>query len=235
MNYQWPINNFVHILKEDMIMVLDTNVTAGSSISKYQEIITVFPNTKDEKEIIQKEVQAIDTLAIKPVITRGDISTQAGAVVFDKQQVLALAGDTLKVGGYGQDEILRVFGYDVIFSDLAIALTPVTTTTTAASAGGSSASVVVASRNGILDDVSTVSGVGINSKLVDPTVDTGAGATSGAGTVVLTAAQSLESGVTLTFAGAGQTATITGNIQVVKAGDANRTIRFDVEKLLSIT
>ena len=66
-------------------------------------------------------------------------------------------------------------------------------------------------------------------------VDTGAGAVTGAGTLVLTAAQTLEDGATLTFAGAGQTATITGNIQVVKAGSANQSITFDVEKLLSIT
>ena len=83
--------------------------------------------------------------------------------------------------------------------------------------------------------VSTVSGVGINPKLADPTVDTGAGAVSGSGTLVLTAAQTLEDGATLTFAGAGQTATITGNIQVIKAGDASRAIRFNIDTLLSIT
>jgi len=234
-NYQWPIDNFAHVIKEGMILVPNTNITASSSIGAYKDTITIFPNTKDEEIIVKKEVQPTSTLAIKPVITRGDISTQEGAVVFDKQQVLALVGDTLKVGGYGKSEILRVYGYDVIFSDLVIALTPVTTKTTAASAGGSSASVVVASRNGILDDVSTVSGIGINSALASPLVDTGAGAVSGAGTIVLDAVQSLESGITLTFANAGQTATITGNIQVLKAGTASQTLRFDVNKLLSIT
>ena len=93
----------------------------------------------------------------------------------------------------------------------------------------------LASRNGILDDVSVVSGIGINPLVALPTVDTGAGNVSGAGTIVLTAAQSLESGVTLTFAGAGQTATITGNIEIVKAGGASNSLRFDVSKLLSIT
>ena len=235
MNYQWPINDFAHTLKEGMILVPGTDVTADSSVGIYQDTVKVLKNTKQEKTIIKKEVPAVSTLAKKPVITKGEISTQEGAVVFDKQQVLAFAGNTLKVGGYGENEIFRLYGYDVVFSDLAIALTPITTTTTAASAGGSSASVVVASRNGILDDVSTVSGIGINPKLANPTVDSGAGAVTGAGTIVLDAAQSLESGVTLTFAGAGQTATITGNIQVLKSGPANQTLRFDVNKLLSIT
>tara|TARA_R110002074_G_scaffold182468_3_gene347397 strand:+ start:3556 stop:5250 length:1695 start_codon:yes stop_codon:yes gene_type:complete len=235
MNYQWPINDFAHTLKEGMILVPGTGVTADSSVSIYQDTVKVLENTKQEKTIIKKEVPAVSTLAKKPVITKGEISTQEGAVVFDKQQVLAFAGNTLKVGGYGENEIFRLYGYNVVFSDLAIALTPITTTTTAASADGSSASVVVASRNGILDDVSTVSGIGINPKLANPTVDSGAGAVTGEGTIVLDAVQSLESGVTLTFAGAGQTATITGNIQVLKSGPANQTLRFDVDKLLSIT
>ena len=129
--------------------------------------------------------------------------------------------------------MLRLYGYDVILSDLAIVLTPITTTTTAAV--NNSTSVPVTSRNGILDDVSTVSGIGINPRLANPTVDTGAGAVTGAGTLVLTAAQTIENGATLTFAEAGQTATITGNIQVLKAGSADQALRFDVDKLLSIT
>jgi hypothetical protein len=93
----------------------------------------------------------------------------------------------------------------------------------------------VASRNGILDDISTVSGIGINPSLADPTVDTGAGAVTGAGTLVLTAAQTLEDGATLTFANAGLVATITGNIHVLKAGTASQRLRFDIDNLLSIT
>ena len=120
-----------------------------------------------------------------------------------------------------------------MFTDLKLELTPITTTTT--SAVSNSTSVPVASRNGILDSVSTVSGIGINPALANPTVSSGAGAVSGAGTIVLSAAQTLEDGITLTFSGAGQVATITGNVEVIKAGDADATIRFDMDRLLSIT
>ena len=58
---------------------------------------------------------------------------------------------------------------------------------------------------------------------------------TGAGTLVLTAAQTLESGITLAFAGAGTIATITGSIEILKAGSYGATLSFDVEKLLSIT
>jgi len=233
MNYQWPINNFAHIIKEDMLVGVSTNVAASTLVSRYKDSLILFPKTLQQQTIIKNEVEPVRTLAVKPVITRGDISTQAGAVIFNKQQVLVLAGDTLRIGGYGQKSILQVYGYDVVFSNLAIAITPVATTTTAASSN--STSVVVASRNGILDAVSTVSGIGINAALADPTVASGAGAVTGAGTIVLSSAQTIEDGATLNFAGAGQTATITGNIQVFKAGIANQTLRFDVDKLLSIT
>jgi len=88
--------------------------------------------------------------------------------------------------------------------------------------------------NGILNSVSTVSGIGIDPTVVDPTVASGAGA-AGAGTIVLSATQSLESGVTLSFANTGLVATISGNIQVLKAGTASQALRIDIEKLLSIT
>jgi len=233
MNYRWPVNNFVHTMRAGFIVTPGGNIVAGTTLAKYSDTTTVFAGTDQEKIYTNYEVEALDTLSLKPTITRGEVSTQAGAIVFNQQQPLAIAGESAKIGGYGQGEILRTYGYDVVFTDLAIALTPVTTTTTAPVSN--STSVVVASRNGILDDVSTVSGIGINAGLVDPTVDTGAGAVTGAGTLVLTAAQTLESGATLTFANAGLVATITGNIQVLKAGTASQTLRFDIDKLLSIT
>jgi len=138
----------------------------------------------------------------------------------------------MKIGGYGTDHVLDIHGYEVKFTDLAVTLADVTTTTTAASFD--STSVVVAARDGILNTVSTVSGIGIDSSVTAPTVNSGASA-SGAGTIVLSAAQTLENGVTLTFAGAGKVATITGFVEVLKAGTAGATLRFDVEKLLTST
>ena len=144
-----------------------------------------------------------------------------------------MAGDTLKIGGYGESQIYNLYGYRVRFSDLKINLAEISTTTT--SAVSNSTSVPITSRNGILDTISTVSGIGINAATTIPTVASGAGAVSGGGTIVLSAAQTLEDGITLTFKGAGQTATITGNIEILETGTASQNLRFDVEKLLSIT
>ena len=107
-------------------------------------------------------------------------------------------------------------------------LTEVTTTTTAAS----STSVALTAIDGILNGTSTVSGIGIDPSVANPTVNSGANGT-GSGTVVLSAAQTLEDGITLTFSGAGKVATITGNIEVLKTGTANQTIKFDLDKLLA--
>jgi len=49
----------------------------------------------------------------------------------------------------------------------------------------------------------------------------------------MSAVQTLENGVTLTVENTGRVATITGNIEIVRAGTSDRTLRFDVEKLLS--
>jgi len=233
MNYRWPINNNAHVIQSGFSFLPVSYIVADSVIANYLDTTTALAGTINEKTFINREYEAVDTLGLKPTITNGKVTTQAGAIVFDKQQPLALASSLVKTGGYGQKNILRALGYDLSFSNLAIALTPVTTTTTAAVNG--STSVPVASRNGILDDVSTVSGIGITAGVVDPTVDTGAGAVSGAGTLVLTAAQTLEDDTVLTFANAGLVATITGDVQVLKAGTASVVLNFDIDKLLSIT
>lgn len=228
-NYQWPVDN-VNKVTPGMIVVPGTNVTANTTVSKYEDITTIFPDTVDEKKIIKNEAPAINTKGLKPTVSKGLVTVQAGNLVFNNQQALALAGDTLKVGGYGITQFLNVDGYQIKLTDLKIALTPITTITTSASSA--STSVALTARDGILNTVSTVSGIGINPALAAPTVNSGANAT-GAGTVVLSAAQTLEDGITLTFSGAGKVATITGNIEIVKAGTADATLRFDVEKLLS--
>jgi hypothetical protein len=229
MNYQWPLDS-VHNLRENMIIVNDTNVTNNSYISSYENVLTTMPGTEFEEDIVLDSQPAIDTIGKKPTIVKGKITDQDGNIVFNQQQALALGGDSIKIGGYGTNEIFRVYGYSVAFTDLEVSLTSPTTTTTSSTVGSASTSVAVASRNGIVaGDV--VSGTGIST--VSPSVVSGASA-AGAGTIVLSTAQELASGVTLTFEGSGQTATITGNIIIDQAGDASQNIRFDVDKILSI-
>jgi hypothetical protein len=163
-------------------------------------------------------------------MVKGLVTNQTGSVVFSNQQQKLLAGDTINIAGYGEKYIADINGYTVRFTDLAIALTEITTTTT--SAVDNSVNVPVAARAGIRNTVSTVTGIGINPALAAPTVSNGATADSG-GTIVLSAAQTLENGITLTFPGAGKVATITGYIEILKAGPSDATLYFDLEQLLT--
>ena len=228
-NYQWPLNNINNVVS-GMSLLPGTNVTASTRVSDYRNTLTILEGTENEQELLIDSAPATNTKNQTPTVVNGLVTVQPGNVVFNKQQALALAGDSIKIGGYGTSNILNVHGYEIKFTDLAIALTPITTTTTSASS--SSTSVAIAARDGILNGTSTVSGIGINPALADPTVNSGANAT-GSGTIVLSAAQTLEDGITLTFSGAGKVATITGNIEVIKAGNADATLRFDVENLLT--
>tara|TARA_R110002020_G_scaffold1011_4_gene5125 strand:- start:4657 stop:6654 length:1998 start_codon:yes stop_codon:yes gene_type:complete len=231
-NFNWPISNFADKIAAGMI-VKAALVTENTRVARYEDTVKILEGTDEEQRVVKNRIEAIDKAGFKPTIVKGLVTTQKGNITFDKQQVLALGGNAVRVGGYGEENILRLSGWEIKLTNLAVALTAITTTTT--SAVSSSTTVPVASVNGILpSNVSSVSGIGINASVVNPTVSTRS-ATSGAGNVVLSAAQNLESGITLTFGNAGQVATVTGDIEIIKAGTANTTVYLDMEKLVSIT
>ena len=239
-NYRWPISNMDGLQSG---MRVSGGTASGFSgivtIKEYLEEITLFEGEINEEKITKKRVAPFDKLGAKPTITRNAstkvvTTVQTGNIVFSEQALLAFAGESPKIFSYGPSEIKRLTGYDVEFSDLAVALTEVTTTTTASTVGASSTSVVVANRAGIMDGISSVSGVGINPAVANPTVSSGAGSVTGAGTIVLSAAQEVENGVTLTFPGAGTIATITGYVKVKKVGNEDVSLRFDLEKFLTM-
>ena len=230
MNYQWPINNYANIIKGGMTLFSGTNVTADTLVKAYQDSTTIGSGTESEKILIKYKKPEIDTKGVKPVISKGLVTTQTGNVIFDKQQKFALAGDTVQIGGYGEGKILDISGWHVKFTDLAIALTAPTTTTTEATSAH--VEIAVADREGVINNVSRVGGIGIDPSVQNPLITSGGGA-DGAGDWTMGAAQSLESGITLTIENTGRIATITGNIEIIKAGTADQTLRFDVNNLLS--
>lgn len=230
MNHSWPIDNYANLISNGMIVVDSAEVTAGTMVGSYRDVVVSQRGTVNEKVIVKNVQEAIDTLSKKPTIVKNLVTVQEGQATFNKQQKLSFGGLTLKVGGYGENNILRLYGWDVRFSDLKIALTAPTTKTTEATSAH--ATIAVASKEGVINGVSTVGGIGINPLRNNPIITSGGGAT-GSGDWVMQATQSLESGATLIVENTSRIATITGNIQVVKAGTASQTLRFDVEKLLS--
>ena len=222
--------------------VLGGNVTAGTIISPYEEVVTELEGTARERKFVKVRVEALNTLGAKPTITintatKALTTVQTGNIVFNKQQAAALADDEIKIYGYGPDAIQALSGWDIELSDMAVTLTKPTalvTTTTV-----NSTTVAIDNGDGVMDDVSTVSGFNINSSVVNPTV-TNIGSYSGStATLTLSSAQSLEAGETLTFDGAGRTITISGSIEVKNAGavmsDWDGRLIFDLEKFITAT
>jgi hypothetical protein len=321
-NYRWSFDNIDKLTAgmRQLEKSTDLSVTYFTDPPVIKEYLTqtiVNEGQPDQYKVDNVRIPALDTLGVLPVTTRDgttkvETTVQTGNVTFNQQALLSFGGGAnATIFSYGTPEINNLTGYDVEFTDLAVALTPILTTTTAASSN--SKNVVIADRIGISDTISTVSGIGINptisgidtvdgaivgaAKIVmdtnvaltmkpgdvvtglgipststvtvvalnpdgdnvkefsvsenirvndgitltfrnlvnsSPTVASGAGSVTGAGTIVLSAPQTLESGVTLTFPGAGSVATITGNIKINKAGNENVILRFDLEKFLSM-
>ena len=244
-NHRWGMSSTsidLSRLTVGMRQVQDTFFLSQPTIKDYVDGITIFEGEKNQQTIEKLRVPGVDTLGIKPLVARDGttkvVTTTVGSstkpinVSFDQQALLSFAGSTAKFFSYGDAEINRLTGYDVEFSDLAVSLEKVSTTTT--SAVSASTSVPITQRAGIMDGVSSVSGIGINAAVIDPTVASGAGSVTGAGTIVLSAAQTLEDGITLTFGGAGTVATITGNIKINHVGNKDLTLLFDLEKFLTM-
>ena len=212
------------------MIVTGTNVTSSTTVSDYIDTTVLYADTENETTIANNYVPALDNNNQTPTISKGVVTVQPGNIVFNNQQILALAGDTIKIGGYGKSLINDVFGYTVEITDLELTLTAPTTTTSGAVSN--STSIGVADREGVINNVSRISGIGINPALQDPLITAGGGA-DGAGNFTADAAQTLESGITLTIQNTGRIATITGNIEITKVGNTDATFRFDVDKLLS--
>jgi len=246
-NFRWPISSTslnLSRLQAGMAQ-LDSGGQFFSDIafiSDYLEQITIFENEANEYKVDKVFVPAIDFRGIKPTITR-NISTKvvteiwgtaanAIHVTFDKQAKLLFQGSNAKIFSYGEDEIYRILGWDVEFTELKATLSPVVTNTSSSTIGSSSTTVGVDSRIGIVDGISTVSGIGINPGAASPTVASGANSQSAAGNIVLSSAQELEDNAKLTFANASREVTLTGFVKVNDTSDKDIILRIQLDKFL---
>ena len=245
-NYRWPISSTtvdLSKIKPGMRQLKRTFFATQPIVRDYLTQTTVFEGEIGEYKIDDVRIPGLETKGIKPIETR-DATTKVKTttigtatdpinITFSEQALLTFGGGTnASIYGYGTAEVKRLTGYDVEFSDLRVALTPITTTTTAAV--NASTSVPITNRIGITDRISAVSGIGIDSSVGAPTVASGAGSVTGAGTIVLSAAQTLENGTTLTFSGTGSVASITGNVKVNIVGNEDVTLSFDVDRFLTM-
>ena len=243
--YRWPITN-VAGLSEGMMLDPDqagggVHTTTPASISPYITTATTKQVSRDKynswinsSEYADLVVPGIDTGVneVTAIDRNGNITAQAGTITFDTQQEDALKSDSgVKIFGYGADQISSLTGgMKVSLSNVKLELAQVSETTAAAS----SASTTIA-----LDEVgnvgvgSEVSGVNINSTVVNPTV-TYKSTNTGAGNITVSSAQTLEDGQKVFFDGVGTSLTITGNINASNLPISDTTLYFDLESFLDI-
>jgi len=172
-NYRWPISSTTKDLSKITagMQTLSSNVFASQpQVAEYLTQTTVLEGEVGEYKVDGVRIPALDTLGQKPISVRDGttkvVTTTVGSattpinIVFSQQALFSFANATAKIFSYGSSKIEALTGYDVEFSDLAVTLSEVKTTTTAAV--NSSTSVPVANRDGIMDGISTVKGIGIN-------------------------------------------------------------------------
>tara|TARA_R100001443_G_scaffold19393_2_gene30915 strand:- start:13348 stop:15330 length:1983 start_codon:yes stop_codon:yes gene_type:complete len=231
-NYSFGIDNIDGLA--DGMTVTGARIDDATTIKRYSTTAIENEGTSYASEKILKEKRAIESY-VKPTITRNATTklvttTRVGDISFNQQQPLDAESSSITIRAYGRDQIKTLTGWDVDITDLKVELTDVTTTTTAAV--HSSTTVPIASGDGIVEGVSVVSGIGIDSSVADPTVTTINSYSGTTASIVLSAAQILESGTRLTFTGSGELATITGNVKIIKTGIAALTLNFDLEKFM---
>jgi len=249
--YRWPITNIANLTQG---MILDSartgtgvNTTTPAFISNYTTTVTrdvlkegEYDNYVDSTTVNDVFVSGVDSYGndVTTVDRNGRTTAQAGNIVFNTQQADALKSDSgVRIFAYGQEGIEALTGVKVELNINSMAYSGSTNPIRAAASTTTSGAVSSSTTIGLTDvgGVSqgmTVSGVGINAAVVNPAV-VSKSTDDGAGNIVVSAAQTLESGQTLYFHGGSSNITIRGTLKVSNMAISDVDIFFDVERFLT--
>tara|TARA_R110002012_G_C11638331_1_gene610422 strand:+ start:742 stop:2388 length:1647 start_codon:yes stop_codon:yes gene_type:complete len=230
----------MHTLVPGLICI-GNSVSANTTISRFLDTTThTIEKTASDGSVseetftvVNNDIPALDTLGQKPTITNGVVSKQLGAITFNQKQSVGTIGAT-KAYSYGQGTLATTTGIQAEFTDLTMELAEVSTTVNDTDADGTTALTTfdVASVTGIMDDVSVMSGVNLNSGVTAPIVTN-----ISSNTITLTpGAHKLQNGQVVKFKNAGREFTISGNVEFKNVGPVLNTITnltFDLEKLIA--
>ena len=241
--HRFPVTNIAG-LREGMVLDparsgTGANTTHKARISEYRTNVTIQEIVENKYYTDFKDIEIQDVYKpgvdplhndVSTIDRTGAVTAQAGNITFDTQQVDALKADSnVRIFGYGSENIEAITGAKVYLSD--ITLTPTQVSTTLESASSNSTTLVVTEAGNISVGM-TVRGVGIDASAANPTVVSKSVAT-GSANVVVSAAQTLESGQTIFFDGASNVVTITGTLEIEKMAISDTVLYFDVERFLT--
>ena len=227
------------------------NTMEGSFIAPYVEtettqvVVNEGYNTKTTTNTVRTEkVPGIQTTSDPTAIwSNGVVKTQPGNMVFNKQQVVDLKGDTINMYAYGVDQISKMQdGMTFSLSNVALGENtkfashvnekPTTLTTSGASSNSTTVAVTDCESAAVGFQVS---GINIDPAVANPTIRSKS-KRSGAGNVVLSAAQSFESGQKINVLGGYKAISIRGNITIKNFPvGVDVDLLFDLERFLKVT
>jgi len=174
--YRWDINggSSIHKLLPGMGVVDSDNAITPSTIGPYKDTTTYTTEIHNEDGSIEEvtnivtnvSIPALDPLGYKPTITNGLVTQQLGYITFNGQVENDLAGQTTYFYAYGPDTIKTIHNATIKLTDLKVELTAPTTTVTTDS---SDTTIPVANREGVINNISTISGIGIDTTLARST------------------------------------------------------------------
>ena len=241
--YRWPVDNIAGLSEG---MVLDSNRSGSGLNTTTPAIIASYTLTVDTTEVLEtqydydiKNITSVEKIVpgvdpvnndVTAVDRNGRVTAQAGNLIFSKQQVDALKSDSnVLIYAYGKQGILAASGMSVDLSNVTIEATQVSTTTSGAV---SDSTTIGLAEVGNVSVGMSVRGVGINAAVANPTIVSKSVAT-GAGNIVVSSAQTLQSGQTLYFDGGSNIITLSGDLEISNTPIAAFDLQFDVERFLS--
>jgi len=247
--YRWPVTNIANLKQGMQLDPIRTNrsITTPASISDYratstQEVLVEgeYNNYINNTIVEDVFVPAVDAYGnnVTAVDRNGRITAQAGNIVFNVQQADALKSDSgVRIFAHGQKGIEDLTGVKVELNITSMAYSGSTNpvraaaSTTTSGAVGNSTTIGLADVGAVSQGM-TVSGVGIDASAANPTV-VSKSTNDGAGNIVVSSAQTLESGQTLFFNGGADTIVIRGTLKVSNMAINDVNIFFDVERFLT--
>tara|TARA_R110002074_G_scaffold5582_2_gene27341 strand:- start:5621 stop:8422 length:2802 start_codon:yes stop_codon:yes gene_type:complete len=243
--YRWPISNVAGLSHGMILDPLGSNVTANSEIKNYStqgqydiEKLSEYESQELIRETVKYKEEFIKAVTptgpILAVNQAGFVTSQAGEVVFNQQQVDAFKGDSgVAIYGYGEESVQSLsYGFLTRFSDIKAEILEehqTVTTVTSDSAKVKSTAVTVSEMDGITAGVSFMTGEGVGGKVLVIAKSSA----SGSGVLTLQEPRAIQQGATVRFSGSAKNITITGFVKANGDLSSSKVIYLDVERFLT--
>ena len=176
--HRWNVTaaSSIHKLASGMIYVdSDWPLVSRTAIGPYTDKTTYITEVQNEdgsieevtNTVVNASAPALDPLGYKPTITNGVITKQLGNITFSNKIIGDVDDVNAKVFyAHGPSAIKTIHNTEIKLSDLKVELaTPVTTVTS----DSTDTTIPVANREGVINNISTISGIGVDTTLARST------------------------------------------------------------------